>query len=442
MAILLSAITSGQHLRAEEGVDAEQPSERPSPDLLVERDAETEPSRITIPSADGQIAWKDVLQGLTRASELDDAALSDILPEGQFDLTKTGSRAAIFALNVALSPELRLRILPADEERENAALQVIIDERALAKTRRGLKARIRQAFEGDSDPEAESRFGLRLEEDWEKSDEKQQLVLVLHGYNSAPDRVSGLVEAVRAAKLPQGTYAYPNDQSIADSAKRLSDDLKQFAKEHPDRRVALVTHSMGGLVARAAVEDPTLDPGTIDKLIMIAPPTHGSQLARISFGLDIWDHLWQLPLSQQGSRLVATIDDGLAEADHDLRPGSEFLKGLNARGRNEKIRYSLFLGTGGPLTEKGLQSLRDGVDDAAEKSKTVQLIRPRLADILSDFDEVLEGRGDGVVAVKRGRLEGVEDTVLLGFNHLGPAGDSPTDHDRKLHEEIRKRLLE
>ena len=84
--------------------------------------------------------------------------------------------------------------------------------------------------------------------------------------------------------------------------------------------------------------------------------------------------------------------------------------------------------------------MRDAVDQAAENSLAVQLVRPRLQQILVDFDEVLEGKGDGVVAVKRGRLEGVEDTVLLDFTHLGPTDDSPTKSERQLYEEIRVRL--
>jgi hypothetical protein len=130
----------------------------------------------------------------------------------------------------------------------------------------------------------------------------------------------------------------------------------------------------------------------------------------------------------------------LAEADYDLQPGSDFLRTLNAGERNRKVRYSLFLGTAGPLSPQQLQLLPNTLERLAQHSPAIQLVRPQLQDILTDFDEVLAGRGDGVVAVKRGQLQGVADTVLLNFTHLGPTGNNPSEGDRELYEAIRLRL--
>ena len=52
----------------------------------------------------------------------------------------------------------------------------------------------------------------------------------------------------------------------------------------------LVCHSMGSLVARACIEDPLYDPGNVERLIMIAPPTHGSLIAHFAAGTDLWEH--------------------------------------------------------------------------------------------------------------------------------------------------------
>jgi hypothetical protein len=46
--------------------------------------------------------------------------------------------------------------------------------------------------------------------------------------------------------------------------------------------------------------------------------------------------------------------------------------------------------------------------------------------LLSDIDELVEGKGDGVVAVERGRLEGVADTLVLPFGHLSVTGKAIT----------------
>jgi pimeloyl-ACP methyl ester carboxylesterase len=416
------------------------PSLPSSAEPSVEYDEAKRITRVIIPSVNNQVAWNDVLQGLTRAGNFDDTALRALLPDGQIDLTAAGSQLTIRALNLALAPDIQLSVLPASETRPEFALQVTLDKRKLANTRRNLKAWIRSAIEMSDKEDRSQRFGLELDEGWQAADPTKPLVVVLHGFNSAAREIAGLVSAVQAAKLPTGTFAYPNDQPIADSAQGLSRDLKKLAAGHPQRRLVLVTHSMGGLVARAALENAQLDPGNVAKLIMIAPPTHGSQWAHLSYGREVLELLFRSSKSSEVSQIYAAIENGLAEADYDLQPGSEFLRELNARPRNKQVQYSVFLGTAGPLTAEQLQSVEAQLDQLAGESKAIQLVHPHLKNILTDFDELLAGKGDGVVAVKRGRLEGVADTVLLNFTHLGPTGNTPTPADRKLYEAIRLRL--
>jgi len=436
---LAAAVSFSPPPFAQEGADSKVDITVPAV-LRVEHDKANQASRIIIPSIGGVISWNDVLRGLTRAGSLDDEALRAALPSGTIDITTTGSQFTIAALNLALSPEIRLRVLPVSKARQDVALLVTLDNRQLGKDRRNVKAWIRKSIENQENQGVSSRFGMRLDKDWQTASLKQPLVLVVHGFNSAPSQISGLVNAVRTSALPLGTYAYPNDQPISASAERLAGDLRKLAAEHPQRQVVLVTHSMGGLVARALIENSQLDPGNVSQLIMIAPPTHGSQLAHLSFGMEIWEYVVRPSEASEMSRFYAAIEDGLAEADYDLQPGSDFLRELNSRPRNKRVSYSLFLGTAGPLSPKQLQTLRSAIDEAARSSKAVQLVRPHLQEILGDFDEVLVGKGDGVVSVERGRLEGVPDTVLLEFTHLSPTGNLPTAGDRKLYEAIRLRL--
>ncbi|MBL8851500.1 MAG: hypothetical protein JNG89_17585, partial [Planctomycetaceae bacterium] len=132
--------------------------------------------------------------------------------------------------------------------------------------------------------------------------------------------------------------------------------------------------------------------------------------------------------------------DGLDEACEDMRPNSRFLQALNARARNPAVRYSLLLGTGGPLTEDELAELRSAVAAAIDQNRLTRLFGPRVTEPLSDFDEVLREMGDGAVAVKRARLEGVDDTVLLEFSHLTITRDASEPQARELIEAILERL--
>jgi hypothetical protein len=64
----------------------------------------------------------------------------------------------------------------------------------------------------------------------------------------------------------------------------------------------------------------------------------------------------------------------------------------------------------------------------------------RLESILSDIDELVEGKGDGVVAVKRGRLEGVSDTLVMPFGHLAVTGEPSSDELRSVQRAVVERL--
>jgi hypothetical protein len=249
-----------------------------------------------------------------------------------------------------------------------------------------------------------------------------------------------LADVVRQQGLLSATFGYPNDEPIVNAARRLSEALKSHATNYPKQPLILITNSMGGLVARAVVEDPDLDPGTVRQLIMIAPPNHGSMLAQAAHGLDIWEHFLLASENDELSRCVASICDGLAEANRDLRPNSPFLQRLNARPRNKNVRYSILLGTDGLFAAERLQDISAAIDETSRRNKSIRFFRPLLNDFLADLDEVVRDQGDGVVAVKRGRLAGVDDTVLLPFRHPAAIGNQPRPLDPELREAILARL--
>jgi len=279
------------------------------------------------------------------------------------------------------------------------------------------------------------QYGLLPDDSWQKAPATKPLVVVVHGLASSPERCEALIAAMRKEGLPCAAFRYPSNQPIEKSAKLLSGDLKKLAQGHPGRDVSLVTSSMGGLVARAAVEDPDLDPGNVRRLIMVAPPNHGSALARFEFALDLWTHLVRNARRKEVGLFYAMIEDGMCEASDDLMPGSALLKKLNARPRNPKIQYTIFLGTAGPLTAEDLAQLRESIAKAGQQNRWVRFFGSRVYKWLEDLDEVVEGKGDGCVSLARGRLEGVEDTMVLRISHLHGGADV-----KRLHQEILLRL--
>ncbi len=293
--------------------------------------------------------------------------------------------------------------------------------------------------EGFGTPERRTQFGLELDADWQKAPVDKGLVVLVHGYQSRPERHDSILKEVRAAGIPCGVLRYPNDQPLDKSAALLAKELRRVAAAQSPRPVTILALSMGGLIARAAIEDPSLDPGNVRRLIMVGTPNHGSQIAQFAMGADLFEFLIRSPQGSLTKRLYASVEDGLGEAAGDLRPGSEFLVGLNARKRNPKVRYSLFLGTGGPLDEETLKRWRARMSQQGKGRGLVRFITREVERSLEDLNEVIRGKGDGVVAVERGRLEGVEETVVLAFAH-GKMMDGVTEASRELRSELLERL--
>jgi len=282
-----------------------------------------------------------------------------------------------------------------------------------------------------------TKFGIDLDEKSLAAPAEKPLVIVIHGYNSSPQRMTVFSDLVRAAGYPYGTFCYPNDQAIVDSAALLSSELKKLAARFPTRRIALLTHSMGGLVARATIENSETDPGNVSQLIMIAPPSHGTTWAYLSYSADLWE-------CTRGDRCLmdrvyGTLEDGMGEARYDLQPTSAFLKTLNDRPRNPKVCYSIFLGTGTTFSRASFEHAQKVVDRCCESDRFLGIIKPALDSAMCDLEDAVD-IGDGVVSVARGKLDGVDDTTLLGFDHWNVVREPDSDAVKSLHGEILARL--
>jgi pimeloyl-ACP methyl ester carboxylesterase len=285
-----------------------------------------------------------------------------------------------------------------------------------------------------------SCYGLVLEENWEQVDESKPVVIVVHGYNSCPQRNKAMADAIRSAGYPTGMFSYPNDYTIVTSAQLLSSELRRFRHQHPDRRVVLVCHSMGGMVARTCLEDSLYDPENVDRLILIAPPTHGSAIAHFAVGTDVWEHWLARRNGGPWRRIRDSVIDGLGEAADELCPDSTFLADLNSRPRNPRVEYTVILGTGASMTEAEMQWIRESVIAKLAKVPGAETGAKRLETLLSDMDELVEGKGDGVVAVSRGRLDGVSDTLVLPFGHLSVTGAPESEVVQEVQQLVIERL--
>lgn len=427
IAILIAAALQSRTLRADE------------PHYTLTQSADE--TFIRISAIREEVAFDDLVHGLSAMGDLDSTGLARKIPDRGIDLSKKRTLVTLHLIEKALHGRAELGI-----ERDDAgvaqALIIAVDrervERDRQKSRRVSRKWLSAAGAISGHNIEELAWGVRGL-DHVQLQPGQPLVVLIHGLQGSHDSLASLQRELTQAGHVCVTYAYPNDGPILDSAQRLARDLRSL--EMPaESEFILVTHSMGGLVARRVVEDPDLDEPRIHRLIMIAPPSAGSNLAYLPASLDWHEHLKKRPVDSLPEFVFRSSSDGLNEAQHDLHPNSRFLLELNERPRNPRVQYSILLGTRSPATQAQLDAVSRQLDRLTEKSDTVQLFSPRLKKIFDHPLELTPGQGDGAVAIDRGRLAGVADVTLLPMDHWTATEDFSGDDGIQLAREVLNRL--
>jgi len=239
-------------------------------------------------------------------------------------------------------------------------------------------------------------------------------VLLVHGLDEPGSIWADLVPALDGAGFTVWEFRYPNDQGIDRSADYLA---RGWARLPRDRPLVLIGHSMGGLVIRdfvSRIHHPVgvpaqVDGATVAGVILLGTPNLGSEWARLRVWLELRD---QFP-NRQGRRfsLFAGLRDGAGEAKIDLRPGSDFLRGLNARPWPEDVPI---LAIAGRLLAPQ-PGLEQGLEAASAEAGSPELGQ-RLQDWWSDLGDKL---GDGVVTIDSARVPGQPPPLVVNASHRG-----------------------
>jgi pimeloyl-ACP methyl ester carboxylesterase len=362
-----------------------------------------------LPLHDGRVHLNDLTDSWIRALRIDRLCDPEKL-DASISLRGLGGSLWVQAMNAAIGQGCSLSV--TDDE-----LVLSIETADLPDTMPEAKTALR-TFTAVAAPEATAAqqryYGLLLPDGF---DDTRPLVLLIHGLDCNRTKWTPMAEALSAEGHQVGYFTYPSDQPLLASAGMLADHIAGLRQAHPDLSVHLVAHSMGCLVARQYVEADTYA-GGVDRLIMIAPPNHGSDWAVLRAALEVDEHfgLWR---SEPEWSWTWAITDGLGEAGADLDPESEFVQQLNARPRRDGVRYTILAGTYHPVT---------GVIGAM-LSRSSELV-PGVAqdwwglrqthDKLGDWGVRVSTRAcssDGPVTLASAALEGVDDIVILPGDH-------------------------
>jgi pimeloyl-ACP methyl ester carboxylesterase len=265
------------------------------------------------------------------------------------------------------------------------------------------------------------KFGLHLPKDF---DPARRTVLLTHGLEAGTESLRPMQMAFEHWGAQVLLFDFPNDGPIAWSGDRLSKELGELVERYPKMKLAVVAHSMGGLVVRYAVEMPGKNSGCVTDVFLLGTPNAGSRLASVQPWLEVFQEV--LP---QPHRLFDTVTDGLGEAADDLQPGSRFLAALNARGRAADVRYYSIMGRKSVVSENQRAVIEREMVEMFKRRTTPDDIQRRILDALRS-DELREGRGDGAVALSSARLDGTRAEKVVDLNHMQlllPLEEMPED---------------
>lgn len=287
--------------------------------------------------------------------------------------------------------------------------------------RRGLRNAVEKTFPQQATEVARS-FGLssygNKSEESPRIDTAESSVVLIHGLDEPGKVWMNLAPALSADNINVFEMRYPNDQPIVDSAWSFYEELKNLPQLGV-KRIALVAHSMGGLVSREMLTNPQIaysehsrseQVPEVAGLIMVGTPNHGSELARFRVFAEIRDQ-WSNLVNGQG-HLLRGIYDGAGEAKIDLLPDSRFLQTLNSRPHPEGVSMLVIAGIASPWDDQDIDRFI-----TSARAETSVMDHQLLGDLEGFLKSMADGLGDGLVTVESTRLDGIDHQTVRG-THL------------------------
>lgn len=133
-------------------------------------------------------------------------------------------------------------------------------------------------------------------------------VLFVHGINGSPRDFRHLVEHLDRSRYQLCLFHYSSNEALDGVARALAAALEELAAHHRVRSVAIVGHSMGGLIARQLIVNDLLPANVAAPLLVtLSTPWEGHAGASVGARFVPSEHAW---------RDIATGSEYLADLFH------------------------------------------------------------------------------------------------------------------------------